>query len=364
MSDAMHAGRAKDKAQRRLRLLTLAYLLMYPVPWFVRQPGPGFAAIGASVLGVAVFLALYFYGYFIRGWSRLPVAAAILGIGFSLSAYGGMWNVFIIYAASLAGFGRPRNVGIVGVGGVLAVTLLMGLALGSSPWDYGIGIFFGGILGVAGIFLAEMNARNEELAQAREETRQFAILAERERIARDLHDVLGHTLTLVAVKADLARKLLERDPAGAAREIDEIHQSARAALTEVRSAVTGMRSTTLAAELAAARRSLESAGISVASDTTTEPLPPLIETALAYVIREAATNVIRHSGAKHCRITLARQGDRACLAIEDDGRGGAVVEGNGVTGIRERLATIRGALDVSGAAGMRLEASVPLGESA
>jgi two-component system sensor histidine kinase DesK len=123
-----------------------------------------------------------------------------------------------------------------------------------------------------------------------------------------------------------------------------------------------MRSTTLAAELIDARRALESAGIAVDSATTTEALPPVIETALAYVIREAATNVIRHSGAQRCRITLQREGTEAALEIADDGRGGALTEGNGVTGMRQRLAAIRGALDVRGDAGMRLRVRVPLTE--
>jgi two-component system sensor histidine kinase DesK len=358
------SAKSKEKSLRRLRTLTLAYLLMYPAPWLLGGPTPDSKAIIASLLAIGVFLALYFHGYFLRGWSRLCIAAAMVGIGFSLSPYGGLWNVFIVYAASLAGFGRPMRVGVVGVAGVLATTILAGFALGLSPMEWGAGIFFGAILGLAGIFISEMGERSDELAEAREATRQFAIIAERERIARDLHDVLGHTLTLVAVKADLARKLIERDPAGAAREIHEIHAAARGALGEVRAAVTGMRSTTLATELAAARSSLESAGIRVESTATTEPLPPLIETALAYVIREAATNVIRHSGATHCRITIQRDVDRAHLEIQDDGRGGAVVEGNGVTGIRQRLAPLRGVLDLSGTAGMSLRASVPLGEAA
>jgi two-component system sensor histidine kinase DesK len=125
-----------------------------------------------------------------------------------------------------------------------------------------------------------------------------------------------------------------------------------------------MRSTTLAAELSDARRALESAGIVLESVTLTEPLPPPIETALAYVIREAATNVIRHSGARHCRITLAREGSEAALEIADDGRGvGSVTEGNGVTGMRQRLAAIRGALEIRGEAGIRILARVPLTES-
>ncbi len=336
----------------------LAYLLMYPLPW-INHP-PAAAAVAASGLGIGLFLALYFRSYGVRSWRRLPYAFAMLAIGLALRSCGGIWTVFAVYAASTAGFVRPARIGIGGVTGVLVCVAAFGLALQVSPWDWGPGVFFGAIVGVGAIFIATINERNAEVAAAREAARHLAVVAERERIARDLHDLLGHTLTLVAVKADLARKLIDRDPPAARRELDEIHASARAALADVRAAVSGMRSTTLAAELSEARRALETAGITVASETAAEPLPPLIETALAYVIREATTNVIRHSGARHCKITLARQGGEAALEIRDDGHGGGVVEGHGVTGMRQRLAAIRGALELRGDSGMRVLARVPI----
>jgi two-component system sensor histidine kinase DesK len=351
---------AKSTMQRRFRLLTLAYLLMYPVPWL--QARPTASSVAASAAGIALFVPLYFYGYGLPGWRRLWVVAAVFALGFALAPCGGVWSVFVVYAASLAGFSRPAPARITGFCAVLAGTVACGLALRLSPWEWGSGLFFATLIGMGSVFAATMNESNEALARARDDARHLAILAERERIARDLHDVLGHTLTLVAVKADLARKLMERDPSAARREVAEIHAAARAALGEVRAAVTGMRSTTLAAELSDARRALESAGIAVESATPLEPLPPLIETALAYVIREAATNVIRHSGAQRCRITLRRVGGDAALEIQDDGCGGDVTEGNGVTGMRQRLAAFRGALRVSGTAGMLIEARVPLND--
>ncbi len=354
----MSTPESNDLTQRRLQWLFLAYLLMYPLPWLQHRPTP--ADVAGSTLGIGAFLILYFRGYWTRGWTRLGYGLGILGIGFALHTCGGVWNVFAVYASSMAGFARPGRVAAIGVGSVLLLLTGFGLVAGLSPWEWGPGIFFGTIVGIAGVFIGAISERSTQLAAAREESRQPAVLAERERIARDLHDVLGHTLTLVAVKADLARRLIDADPGAARREIEEIHASARAALGEVRVAVSGMRSTTLAAELSAARQALETAGIAVDSDTTSEPLPPLVETALAFVIREAATNVIRHSGARRCRITLARQGLEASLEIRDDGHGGGVVEGHGLVGMRQRLAAIRGALELRGDAGMSLRARVPL----
>jgi two-component system sensor histidine kinase DesK len=349
-----------DRPARRLRLLILAYLLMYPLPWLARPPTA--AALAASAAGLAVFLVLYFRVWNLSGWRRLPFAGGMLAIGFALQPFGGIWSVFAVYAATTAGFTRPGRVGALGVTLMLLGLALFGLGLGLSPWEWLPGLFFGVIAGSAATFIGAIAARNTALAEAREESRRLAVTAERERIARDLHDVLGHTLTVVAVKADLARKLLDRDLAAARRELDEIHATVRAALADVRIAVSGMRSTTLAQELDEARRALASAGISLDSAANAGDLPPLIETALAFVVREAATNVIRHSGARSCRITLSRDGAEAALEIEDDGRGGGVVEGNGLTGMRQRLAGIRGVLELGGDAGLRVRVRVPLAE--
>jgi two-component system sensor histidine kinase DesK len=357
----MITWKAADPSANRLQWLMLAYLLMYPVPWLQQRPTA--LAVAASGAGIAVFLVLYFRAYGAALAPRFAYSFGMLGIGFALYRCGGIWTVFAVYAASTLGFARPGRYGAIGVGLVLALLTAFGFGLHVSPWEWGPGVFFGALVGVGATFLGAINARNIALAAAREESRHLAVVAERERIARDLHDVLGHTLTVVAVKADLARKLIDRDPVAAALEIEEIHATARAALAEVRIAVTGMRSTTLAQELAAARSALESAGIAVTSVMTQEPLPPLVETALAYVIREAATNVLRHSGARHCRITLAREGAEAALEIHDDGQGGRIVEGNGVSGMRQRLLGIRGALELREESGMHLFARAPIAEA-
>ncbi|HET6397149.1 MAG TPA: sensor histidine kinase [Pseudoxanthomonas sp.] len=204
--------------------------------------------------------------------------------------------------------------------------------------------------------------RDAALLLSQEEVRRLAATAERERIGRDLHDLLGHTLSLVALKADLAGKLLQRDPGAARREIDELGQVARDALAQVRRAVTGIRAVGLAGELAAARLLLESDGVAVLADVEEAALAPEHETVLALCLREAATNVQRHARARRVRVELARHGDRCWLAVEDDGRGGAIRPGNGLEGMRERLCALGGSLRLEPAPsgrGTRLVAELP-----
>jgi two-component system sensor histidine kinase DesK len=345
-----------------MRLIWLSYLVLYFVPWWFQPPGT--VSVIVSLAGIVAFLPLYFLGYEVCGWAHLGCVAGMLAIGFILEPFHGNWSVFPIFAATSAGYIRPARLGILGVGSAVVATAAFGLALHLPLMDWGWGVFLGVLLGTASLFTADMRHREEQLATAREDARRYAVLAERERIARDLHDVLGHTMTLVAMKADLAKRLMDCDPESALREVDEIHAAARASLGEIRVAVTGMRSTTLAAELVEARRTLESGGVALESASPAEPLPPPVEMALAYVIREAATNVVRHAQARHCRIHLWREGRTLRLAIQDNGRGGGHIEGQGITGMRQRLAAVRGRLEVRAETGFRIEACVPLDAAA
>jgi two-component system sensor histidine kinase DesK len=268
--------------------------------------------------------------------------------------------VFSVFAAISAAYVRPARLAALGVVGAVVATVLFALALHLPALEWGWSVLVALLVSTAGMFTTNMRQREEQLALARDDARRYAVLAERERIARDLHDVLGHTLTLVAMKADLAKRLLDSDPESALREVDEIHAAARVSLGELRTALTGMRSTTLAVELVEARRALESAGVALESISPAEPLPPQVETALAYIIREASTNVLRHARAKYCRIHLWREGGTVKLTIQDNGHGGTPVEGQGLKGMRQRLAEFRGSLEVRGSSGFRLEVSVPL----
>jgi len=192
--------------------------------------------------------------------------------------------------------------------------------------------------------------------------RRLAALAERERIGRDLHDLLGHTLSLVALKSELAGKLFERDPAAARREIDDVTRVARDALTQVRRAVSGIRAAGLAAELASARLLLESDGIAFKYEFGDVALPVEVETACALVVREAITNIQRHARAATAEVKLESDNGQAILSISDDGRGNAIVPGNGLSGMRERVEALAGSLriDSKPGAGTRIEVRLPL----
>lgn len=208
--------------------------------------------------------------------------------------------------------------------------------------------------------------KDAALKLSHEEVRRLAALAERERIGRDLHDLLGHTLSMVALKSELAARLVTRDPTAAGGEMREVGTIAREALTQVRQAISGIRTAGIAAELASARLLLETDGI--AFDYVIEPdfagaaLDPAAENALAMALREAVTNIQRHARAHRASVRFALEHGEALVRIDDDGRGGAVAPGTGLSGMRERLASVGGELRIARAAGggIEIEARVPI----
>jgi two-component system, NarL family, sensor histidine kinase DesK len=202
---------------------------------------------------------------------------------------------------------------------------------------------------VIGIIVRVEHASLEKdaaLALSQEEIRRLAATAERERIGRDLHDLLGHTLSLITLKLELSRKLFERDPVSAKREMEDAERVAREALAQVRSAVTGIRATDLAAELASARLILESSQVQLDYAAPPQGLPPEAERGLALVLREAVTNISRHAQASQAHIAFVREDAAVQLCISDNGRGGATDNGNGLSGMRARVHELGGTLSV------------------
>lgn len=206
--------------------------------------------------------------------------------------------------------------------------------------------------------------RRVELEGARVENRRLAIQAERDRLARDVHDILGHSLTVITVKSELAGRLLEdgRAPAlaRARAEVGDVELLARSALADVRQTVAGYREMSLAGEIAAARTALEAAQIEPDLPNSVDDVAPDLRTLFAWAVREGVTNVIRHSGARHCAIVLAR----GRLEVIDDGRGVDVEPehepGHGLAGLRKRAADVGAVVrtgrvgDPPGASGFRL----------
>jgi two-component system, NarL family, sensor histidine kinase DesK len=225
-------------------------------------------------------------------------------------------------------------------------------------WFVDVGLLV--IIGTLNVYFSQHGRSQKKLLRAQEEVEHLAKIAERERIARDLHDVLGHTLSVIVLKSELASKLVERDPARAKAEMSDVEQTARTALSEVRQAIGGYRSNGLAAELAQARATLETAGITVECEQVPVAMPATQESVLSLAVREAVTNVVRHAQAARCRLELKTVDGICRLSIQDDGLGGFQPEGNGLAGMRQRVEALGGTLQRETRGGTRLQITLPL----
>jgi two-component system sensor histidine kinase DesK len=221
-------------------------------------------------------------------------------------------------------------------------------------------IFLLVLIGAGNIFFAEQKRADCKLRRAQEENVALAAVAERERIARDLHDILGHTLSVIVLKAELAGRLLHLDPERAAQEIADVERTARTALSEVREAIGGYRSQGLTAEMEQARKTLQSAGVALSCESPIPQLNPAEETVLCLAVREAITNIVRHAQAAHCRMTFTTSVDGFyTLLITDDGGRAKLQEGNGLRGMRERVQSLGGRLSITADPGVTLRIELP-----
>ena len=312
-------------------------------------------------LGATAFLFLYF-GLFALECPRALLHIAgmmVLGVLFEPINQGAC--TFFIFAAAMipfcVGTQLAAVIGLITIGSVGAIE---GLLLHINGWTLFYSTLFPVIIGAGNTFFAERNRMNHRLRKANEEIEQLAKVAERERIARDLHDVLGHTLSVITLKSELAGKLIDRDPERAGKEIREVSEISRQALSEVRDAIRGYRSKGLAAELAQAKTTLETAGLTVQCDAaSTVKLPPVQESVLSLVVREGVTNVVRHAQARSCRLRLEQHNGTCSLEIEDDGLGSSGEEGNGLRGMRERVEMLGGTLLRDTRSGTKLTITVP-----
>jgi two-component system sensor histidine kinase DesK len=228
------------------------------------------------------------------------------------------------------------------------------------------------IIGGGNVFFAQQKRADRKLREAQDENLALAAVAERERIARDLHDVLGHTLSVIVLKAELAGRLIQRDeandPQRAAEEIADVERIARTSLAEVREAIGGYRTRGLAAEIEAARRTLDAADVTLIVDSdaasdgasSATHLSAAEETALSLALREAVTNIVRHARATTCRLRLVTVEGSRRLVVEDNGEHAVEREGNGLRGMRERIESLGGRLSLERDHGTRLLIELPL----
>ncbi|MGY6586896.1 MAG: sensor histidine kinase [Wenzhouxiangella sp.] len=323
--------------------LWIVYFGFFWLQYIGRPIGP--VELPLAVLSTCLFLGLYFSGFRRSGRAALLHVLALAALGLVWAPFNIGANAFFVFAGAFSMLVGPPRYAWALLLGLLVMVALVGLLLQPLPWFWLPGLVATFIVGAANIHFAEQGRRNAELRLSQSEVRQLARVAERERIARDLHDVLGHRLSVIVLKSELASKLFERDPERARAEMAEVENSAREALKEVREAIAGYRERSLSAELEQARLALASADVEL-DLALDEPLglDAQTEAVLALVIREAVTNVIRHARAHRCWIHLSRspRNDELTLEIGDDGGGRIRPEGGGIEGMRARIEALGG----------------------
>jgi two-component system sensor histidine kinase DesK len=338
-------------------LLYSAYFFFTPA---YRQP---FAVWMKFAAFYGAFLILYFLVAELTG--RGQTVAFVLFFLFAFLYYPLNQDAYIIFVYPFAALclflTRLRTLFLVLIAmmaGVVMETWYLGRPFGIAETV----LLYCVIFGFGNFAFAQQVRTNSLLERANSEIERLSQEAERERIARDLHDLLGHTLTVITVKLDLARRLLPHDPDRARNEIVEAEQTARNALAEVRDAVSGYRAEGLDAEIGRARRSLLSADVKLTTTLAPVNLSSSQVNALCLALREGVTNIVRHAHATVCRVALVEKDRTIHFTIEDNGLGGQILEGNGLRGMRERLQSVAGAVKVTSLAngGTSLELTLPL----
>lgn len=370
-------------------LLWLIWALWLPLttPTLITfiQAHPPLPRLILTLAGITVFFTLYLWSawqraHYLTGssvetsnapvWPRFVIVGlGILSLAVTLMG-GNEWLVLFFYTSGFIGGSLTlRQASLTALGftlGIVALGRFTGLSWLALLQDI---VFVPVIIFIMRSVLCSITT-SWELRAAREEIAHLAVVNERLRIARDLHDLLGHNLSLIALKSELAGRLLSIAPERARSEIHDIETVARTTLQEVREAVSSYRQPTLASELHAAQELLSAAGITYYNESSgviLDDLPTGIEAALSWTIREGVTNVIKHSRAHHCWIRLKRDSQQVSVEINDDGTTAdtpSTSTGNGLRGLRERVAALGGSLDAQPhmGGGFSLRVSIPLAQ--
>jgi two-component system sensor histidine kinase DesK len=320
---------------------------------------PGWQRV-AAVGGTLAALPLYFWGYWVHGRQALWVVAGFVLLATLFAPINpGAACLFIFAATYLARLDDPPTAFLY-LGILLALEALESWLMHLPETFWIPTLVFSALIGSVVIQWVHRRRLTDKLLAAQAESEHLAKVAERERIARDLHDLLGHTLSVIVLKSELASRLTATDPARAADEIRDVERISREALTQVRAAVRGYRSAGFDSELREAMRALEAAGIQVETSVQAPALSAAQETVFAMALREAVTNIVRHARATVCRLTLRQTGRFCEMVVADNGLGGALQEGSGLSGMRERVEALGGILERDGSQGTQLRIRVPV----
>jgi two-component system sensor histidine kinase DesK len=349
---------------------------------FLAIPGSDLLATGSAAeragatIGVVGFLVVYCW-FWLRvrrrgdspGAQVAVIALASISTALVLSDPGRWWSLFI-YVVVVAGAGSPMRRAAVAVGGVALLVAAVSWVERQDGTFIALAAVWAGLIGAGCLAITQLITTNRELRLARLEIARLAVSDERLRFARDLHDVLGHSLSLIVIKAGLAVRMAGVGDTRAPGEMADVEQVALRALQQVREAVTAYRRPSLREELPECELLLGVAGIRFVVMGTVDGLPDPVDAALAWAVREGVTNVVRHAHASRCSIDVRREPEAVRLEVADDGRGTSrgpegsrVVEGNGLRGLRERLTALSGKLETRALPdGFVLTVSIPAGD--
>jgi two-component system sensor histidine kinase DesK len=359
--------------------------LVFPIFSLIKTPPLGLHLLIAT-LGLIIFSATYFWVMWphplndlVRSRFRLQASITLITgltmlVLFLSISYGSSFLWLFVGVSAIAGITLSFRNASIAVFGLTLITLGSSVAAsGSVPsanWLQIIPlVLLVRGLGLDMIGFIRLSDALRELQGAREELARQAVTEERLRMARDLHDLLGHTLSLITLKSELAGRLLAKDPHAATREVHEVERVARQALHEVREAVAGYRQRTLLGELDGARQILEVAEVISTVEYEHQSLPPDIDAVLAWVVREGVTNVIRHSRAKHCLIKIMFTDEYVHAEVSNDGypreKSSTTRTGTGLSGLSERVTKMGGNIEagpqsISNDSGFRIKVRIPI----
>jgi two-component system, NarL family, sensor histidine kinase DesK len=358
-----HMTRADGSVMRTLPFVLLIHLIwLFLWPLLAQASFAG--VILPTLISVVPFLYLHLCTYFYAGpqSKRVRYIAGLFLLAYALTPFNLSGMGYMIFGFFSLAFTVPTRIAwrmLLAAVLIFTVELFLLEHNGATIISVEVPLV---IFAIVAVYTGYTTSQQAVLRRSKEEIMRLATLAERERIGRDLHDLLGHTLSVVALKSELARKLIDRDLDAARKEIAEVERVARDSLSQVRNAVAGIRSTALSAELLSATALLEAQGLKVKCETENVKLPHDRETALALSLREAATNIGRHAFASGVTIRVKKDSSAVVVEVADDGRGGRIIPGNGLNGMRERLASVGGSLTLgpNNERGTVLRASVPV----
>jgi len=385
MPEAHEMVVASGISLRLWRLYAQAWLvcLLFPLMTLIQQRPPVFSLL-LALAGLAIFVACYtaiMWSHPLhvgaqQRWSFRPALVLLLSLvalvlGLSL-AFGSAFLWLLVGVSAIAGVLLPARSAFLAVMVLTLLTLscAVGMAggIGAADWLHFIPlVLLVRGLGLDMVGLARLASALRAVHAARGELARLAVIEERLRMARDLHDLLGQRLTMMTLKSELAQRLVSQDPTQAALEMHAVEQAARQALREVRATVVGYRQPTLQSELDGARQLLEAAGIDYRVEQLTEALPAVVDAVLAWTVREGVTNVIRHSRAHWCRVRIIATD--ACVATEITNDGARAPElrdaspSSGLAGLADRVRAHGGQLIAGplGDDGFRLMVELPIG---